>query len=150
MRCAGSSEANLAALKQDLLDESLSAFVAKTESEVVGWMRLARPQNLSKLYQGRLYKGLPCFTGERSTVFAIACFLVDTTSRRSGVASALLQAGIEWAKGQGATAIEAFPRGAQDVTDGEQFTGPLPLYEAAGFVKVHDFAPYPVLRLELS
>ena len=78
---------------------------------------------------------------------SVSCFLVDPGSRRHGIAKKLLQRAIQWARERGASGIEAFPRGAQDVSDEEQWTGPLGLYEGEGFALVHDFPPYPVLRL---
>lgn len=124
--------------------------VARRGAEVVGWLRIDEPPRLRKIYEGRLYRGLPCFGGERDGVWAVGCFLVDPSERRRGVARGLLLRALELLEATGARAVEAFPRGAEDVSDGEQFTGPLRLYESLGFQRVTDFAPYPVLRRVLS
>jgi GNAT superfamily N-acetyltransferase len=116
---------------------------------VVGWSRLGEPAELGRLYGGRLYKGLPCFDGDRQDVLAVGCLLVDPAERRRGVASALVGGQLDYARALGARAVEAFPRGAVDVSDGEQWMGPLAIYSAFGFRVVHDFAPYPVLRKDL-
>jgi GNAT superfamily N-acetyltransferase len=102
---------------------------------------------MAKLYQGRLYRGLPCFSGDRASVATVSCFLIEPEWRRQGVASELLGAAIEGARTAGFAALEALPRGATDVSDEEQWMGPASLYEQAGFAKVHDFSPYPVYRL---
>jgi GNAT superfamily N-acetyltransferase len=78
----------------------------------------------------------------------VVCFLVDPAVRRLGVAQRLLQGALEWGRGEGLRSIEAFPRGAGDVSDDEQWTGPVGLYEQLGFFRVHDFLPYPVLRFD--
>lgn len=124
-------------------------FVALRGVEVVGWLRIDEPSRLGKIYDGRLYRGLPCFSGDREGTWAVGCFLVDPAERRTGVARRLLTHAIDALGQEGARAIEAFPRGAADVSDGEQFTGPLRLYESLGFQAVSGFAPYPVLRLTL-
>ena len=51
---------------------------------------------------------------------------------------------------RGGTAIEAFPRRSEGLPVEQAFTGPFELFIAEGFTVVHDFAPYPVLRLTLS
>jgi GNAT superfamily N-acetyltransferase len=113
-------------------------------------MKLCAAQAVSKLYAQRLYKGLPCFDGERSGVLAVGCFLVDPGARQRGVAEKLLEGGITLARAAGARAIEAFPRRAELVSAGELWTGPYAAFVRAGFQEVHSFAPYPVLRRDLS
>jgi GNAT superfamily N-acetyltransferase len=119
------------------------------DGRVVGWMKIVHAGRLQKLYEQRPYRGLPCFGGDRSHVYGIGCFLVEEDQRRKGVARGLLAAGIEAARKAGARQIEAFPRRAEQVSDDQLFTGPFPLFEEQGFHIVNDFAPYPVLRLDL-
>src|SRR5690606_30027086 len=52
--------------------------------------------------------------------------------------------------GLGARSLEALPRGASDASDAEYWLGRSSTLLAAGFQVVHDFAPYPVLRLQLG
>jgi GNAT superfamily N-acetyltransferase len=113
---------------------------------VVGWMKLEPSTELPKLYDQRVYRALPCFTGERSRVWAVGCFLVDPTVRRRGVARALVRAGVELARAQGALAIEAFPRRAEGIGAEELWTGPFALLVEEGFKSVHEQTQYPVLR----
>jgi GNAT superfamily N-acetyltransferase len=119
------------------------------DGRVVGWMKIVPAGKLKKLYEQRAYRGLPCFGGDRSGVYGVGCFLVDEEERRKGVARGLLGAGIEAARRAGAKQIEAFPRRAEQVSDDQLFTGPFAIFEQQGFRIVNDFAPYPVLRLEL-
>lgn len=147
-RCANHRSSNRQALEQDLTDNKVSAIIALLDEQVIGWARVARKAELRKLYDNRLYRSLAVLgEGEASTTFSISCFLVDPKLRRHGVARALLTACVELAKTLGASAIEAFPRGATDVSDGEQWTGPESLYQQANFRLIHDFPPYPVYRL---
>lgn len=118
-------------------------------SYVVGWMKLTPTQRVAKLYDQRVYRALPCLTGDRDGVLAIGCFLVDPAQRRAGVARALVRAGVDIARQRGARAIEAFPRGGDGLGDEERWMGPLSAFVAEGFEVLHDFAPYPVLRRAL-
>jgi GNAT superfamily N-acetyltransferase len=119
------------------------------DGKVVGWMKIVPAARVRKLYEQRAYRGLPCFGGDRSGVYSVGCFLVDEEERRKGVARGLLGAGIELARRAGATQIEAFPRRAELVSDDQLFMGPFSIFEQYGFRIVNDFAPYPVLRLEV-
>ncbi|HSC86910.1 MAG TPA: GNAT family N-acetyltransferase [Polyangiaceae bacterium] len=149
-RCANERSVSRDALLDDLAHERLIGSVASAGDELVGWVRVERAARLPKVYEGRVYRGLPCFTGDRAATWAISCFLVSPDWRRRGVSSALLSGAIDLARQHGAASIEAFPRGARDTSDEEQWTGPLSLYERAGFEVVSDFAAYPVLRLSFA
>lgn len=118
-------------------------------SDVVGWMKLAPAASVPKLYDQRLYRGLACLSGDRSGVLAVGCFLVDPVVRRTGLSDALVRGGVRVAREARARAIEAFPRRAEGLRDEEKWTGPFSAFERAGFAVVHDFGPYPVLRLDL-
>jgi GNAT superfamily N-acetyltransferase len=116
-------------------------------AEVVGWAKVAPASVLRKAYSRRLYKGLPCFEGDREGVFAIACLLVHPGQRKRGVSEALVRGAVAIAPSWGARALEAFPRRPKEpVNDDELWTGPMSPFEKNGFVEVHAFEPYPVLR----
>jgi GNAT superfamily N-acetyltransferase len=127
----------------------MAGVVALDAHRVVGWLKLSAAASLPKLYEQRLYRSLPCFSGSRDGVYAIGCVLVDPERRRRGVARALVRGAVERARKLGASAVEAFPRRAEGVADAELWLGPYSLFVEAGFEVVHDFAPYPVLRLHL-
>lgn len=152
LRMATEPEENANLLANQLKEGTTRGVIALAGGQsdrIVGWSRLGQPAELGRLYGGRLYKGLPCFTGDRSGVLAVGCLLVEPMLRRRGVASALVRGQLDYARTLGARAVEAFPRGAVDVSDGEQWMGPAAIYGALGFHVVHDFAPYPVLRKDL-
>ncbi len=149
-RCANERDENARALAEQLSLGSLNGFVAVDGAKIVGWARLEKPSKMAKLYDGRLYRGLPCFDGERAKVRTIACFLVDPTLRRRGVASSLLAHMKQFAREAQLEALEAFPRGAADVSDEEQWMGPLSMLKSSGFLTIRDFGPYPVLRWQVG
>jgi GNAT superfamily N-acetyltransferase len=151
-RCAQRSEENCAEM-QALLgagSPEMWGMVALREQQVVGWLKLAPAASLGKLYGQRLYKDLPCFSGERAHVFSVSCLLVREDLRHQGIARALLRGAIAHAPGLGARCLEAFPRSDLGIPDVSFMTGPTRLFLEAGFEVVHDFQPYPVLRLQLG
>lgn len=152
-RCAQSPELN----QQEMLSAlgaaspEMTGMVAETANdEVIGWLKVAPAALLGKLYDQRLYKGLPCLNRDPSGTWTLACFLVREDFRHRGVARALLAGAIEAAPSWGAHTLEAFPRSDTDCADAALMTGPLELFLEVGFELVHDFAPYPVLRRRLA
>ncbi|NMA25622.1 MAG: GNAT family N-acetyltransferase [Clostridiales bacterium] len=80
---------------------------------------------------------------------AVVCFEIAPEYRGKGIATALLQRVIDDARAEGYIAVEAFP-----VVRDERFewdsTGPIRLYEKAGFVKVAEQGKNIVMRKELK
>ena len=131
-------------------ETELRGVVASYEGKAVGWMKLCPAETMTKLYDQRLYKSLPCFAGDRSGVLTIGCMLVDEDFRRRGVARALVGAGVKIAVARKARSIEAFPRRSDQLGAPELWLGPLGIFLEAGFQIVNDFGPYPVLRYDVN
>ncbi len=149
-RCSHERDENRAEFAAAARSDELQGIVALDAAQgVVGWLKITDQSAVSKLYQQRLYRGLPCFEGDRSGVMTIGCFLVEPRLRRQGVARGLLRAALREARAAGARVLEAFPRRGDAVPEAELWLGPYPLLRAEGFQVVHDFGPYPVLRLTL-
>lgn len=154
-RCAVRKDENRAELEAALLagsDEArgVVALGPGGPADVIGWLKVAPAAAVQKAYDKRLYKGLPCFSGDRAGVFLIGCALVHPAHRRKGVASALVAGAVRIAPLWGARALEALPRRPREpVSDEELWTGPMGAFAASGFVEVHEFEPYPVLRRPL-
>jgi predicted GNAT family acetyltransferase len=162
-RCYVKPELNRAALVERLRQSELCGVVAlRAEAEssdpsaLVGWMKVTRFDTVSRLYEQRVYRRLPCFempSEQRQATYTIACTFVAEAERERGVAKALLSAAIAAAREAGARTLEAFPRGApsgEKLRADEVWMGPEALYLAAGFHAVSDFRAYPVLRLTLD
>jgi GNAT superfamily N-acetyltransferase len=151
-RCAHEPELNrdeLLAACDTGSSEAAGMVALNARDEVIGWLKLAPATLMAKLYDQRLYKGLPCLNRPADGVWTVGCLFVREDQRRRGVAKALLAAAVVTARGAGAQAIEAFPRSDVDVADAALMMGPLALFVQAGFEVIHDFAPYPVLRKRL-
>jgi GNAT superfamily N-acetyltransferase len=152
-RCADAPEQNRAELTAALRNGSVEArgVVALDDGEVVGWCKVAPADSVPKLYARRLYKSLPCLSGDRSGVYVVGCSLVHQRYRHRGVATALVEGAVRLATAAGARVLEAFPRRpTEPVADEELWTGPMSAFTKNGFVVVNDFQPYPVLRREIT
>ena len=71
-------------------------------------------------------------------VWSIVCFLVRTGFRRRGVARALLQGVITYARRNGAPALEASPvdPGSKRIDTAFAYVGTVAMFEQAGFQRV--------------
>jgi len=87
-------------------------------------------------------------------VWSIVCFVVARAARGRGVAGALLDAAVDYAREHGATLVEAYPvetDGAR-VPAAQAFKGTLGMFERAGFEVVERrransaSAPRPIVR----
>jgi GNAT superfamily N-acetyltransferase len=108
--------------------------VAYRDERAVGWVSLAPREDYERLASSKILAPL-----DDAPVWSIVCFVVSRRSRRQGVASALLDAAIEFARAHGATTLEAYP---VEVPTGERipsanaFHGTLSMFERAGFTVV--------------
>ncbi len=152
-RCAQDPDQNRAELEGALArgaDEARGVVARTDAGALVGWLKVAPAAVMKKAYDRRLYRGLPCFAGDRAGVFLLGCVLVHPAHRRRGVAGALVAGAVQLAPAWGARALEALPRRPREaVSDDELWTGPLGIYARSGFIEVNDFEPYPVLRRDL-
>lgn len=110
----------------------------------VGWVSLGPRDAFKKLQRSQVMKAV-----DDKPVWSIICFVVPAQYRGEGVARALLDGAIAYAKEQGATLLEAYPvdRSARGRDDSMWF-GAKSMYDAAGFVEVARRKPQrPVVRM---
>ena len=84
-------------------------------------------------------------------MWSVVCFVVPAEFRHQGVATALLQGAINYARRRGATLLEAYPVDkAERGRDDWLWHGAKSTYDKAGFVEVARRRPSrPVVRLQL-
>jgi GNAT superfamily N-acetyltransferase len=114
----------------------------------VGWVSVApREEFLAKLDRSRTYRPVP---GEG--VWSVLCFVVRVGHRRHGIASALLDAAVPYARERGAAAVEGHPvdTGGARANPAAVYTGVSSMFEAAGFTLIDRRDTHPVYRLSLN
>ncbi|AEG44180.1 GNAT family N-acetyltransferase [Isoptericola variabilis] len=104
---------------------------------VAGWLGLA-PKSASRMLQRS--RVLPPGDPESwPTTWAVMCFTVRPGYRRRGVARALLEGAVEYARAHGARVIEGYPvepDPGRRVPVSAAFVGTVGLFEQAGFERV--------------
>lgn len=132
-------------------DEARGVVALDATGRIVGWLKVAPVASVTKAYAQKLYRNLPVLSGDRTGTYLLACAVVDPAERRHGVYRSLIRGAIEVAPTWGATTLEALPRRPREpVHDAELWVGHAPTLLEEGFVEVHAFEPYPVLRKVLA
>jgi GNAT superfamily N-acetyltransferase len=122
-----------------------SGLVAYLDGEPVGWCalqpRTAYPRLLLKTrvpWAGR--------TEDKTddSIWAVTCFVTRTGFRRRGISRALAGAAVDFARQQGARALEGYPmitQPGQEVMSVELHVGSRSIFAAAGFAEVSSPTP---------
>jgi ribosomal protein S18 acetylase RimI-like enzyme len=111
----------------------------------VGWVSLGPREDYAKLKRSPVMKPV-----DEQPVWSIICFVVPAEHRGQGVARALLDGAIAYAKKQGATLLEAYPVDKPGRShDDFMWFGAKSMYDDAGFEEVARRKPQrPVVRIK--
>lgn len=104
--------------------------LAYRDGRAIGWVSLGPREDYDRLAYSRVLAPL-----DDAPVWSIVCFVVSRRARGRGVAAALLDAAIAYARDHGASMLEAYPvdPGEGRVSAAGAFHGTLPMFERAGF-----------------
>jgi len=141
------SKAYRAGLKALVYADRSPGLVAYRDEQPVGWVSLAPREEFARLERSPVMKPV-----DDKPVWSIICFVVPAEHRGQGVARALLQGAIAYAREHGATVIEAYPVDkAHPSKDDAMWFGAKSMYDHAGFKEVARRKPTrPVVRLNLD
>jgi GNAT superfamily N-acetyltransferase len=141
------SQARKAELKRLMKHDPPPGLVGYRDGRPVGWVSLGPRESFAKLKRSPVMKPV-----DDQFVWSIICFVVPGEFRGQGVANALLEGAIDYARGRGVTLLEAYP---VDTTgrarDDALWFGVKQMYDQAGFTEVARRKPArPVMRLSLD
>jgi ribosomal protein S18 acetylase RimI-like enzyme len=107
--------------------------IAYRDASAVGWVSLGPRDDYARLQASKVLGPL-----DDKPVWSIVCFVVSRRARRQGVARALLDAAIAYARERGATLLEAYPveTGGDRMPSANLYKGTLAMFERAGFTVV--------------
>jgi GNAT superfamily N-acetyltransferase len=142
-----------AALHDQLDGEPPPGMLAYVDGVVAGWCGFGPRPGLPRLVRSRTIPAI-----DDRAVWSILCFNVRVGYRRRGVAAALLDGVVAFARRSGAPGVEAYPidpdGGRVDTSFG--YVGVTPMFEKAGFRRVVETAarsdrrPRILMRLDFA
>jgi GNAT superfamily N-acetyltransferase len=142
---------NRAALHAEITRAAIPpGLIAYVDDHPAGWTRLGPRSDFPGVNGNKSLARV--LGGDETTTWWVTCFAVAPAYRGVGVASALLQAAVEFARDHGAAAVEGHPVDvaglrADRVTASALYTGTKALFVAAGFLEVaHTYPTRPVMR----
>jgi GNAT superfamily N-acetyltransferase len=152
---ASSTDEKRWALREQAARPLAPGLVAYLDGKPAGWVAVAPRPEYPRLARSRALvsvAGIQKMADE--SVWSVTCFVVRVGFRRRGVAAALLQAAIAFARDHGAVLLEGYPvevaPGARRASS-ELYHGTAATFAAAGFREVgRTSAARPVMRLELA
>jgi GNAT superfamily N-acetyltransferase len=139
-----------AALDHDTEQGRAPGLIAYDEGTAVGWVSLEPREDFERLAHSTVLAPV-----DDTPVWSIVCFVVGRRARGQGVAAALLDAAIDYAREQGATTLEAYPVEIDEgrrIPSANVFKGTLGMFERAGFQVVArrqaspNGIPHPIVR----
>lgn len=135
-RVAGSGFQGYTKAKNEAVLSSLAGrdpaagLVAYRDGRAVGWVSVGPREDYERLERSKVLARV-----DDKPVWSIVCFVVSKPFRGQGIARALLDAAIDYARDHGAKLLEAYPvdpsRGR--VPAASAYMGPLGMFESAGF-----------------
>jgi GNAT superfamily N-acetyltransferase len=124
------AEDNRADLRALVDREPAPGLVALRDGKAAGWVGLGPREDFRRLARSRTIPQLP-----GDGVWVVNCFVVARTARRAGIASALLDAAVAYAREHGARTLEGYPvqTGGGRISSASVYTGTAGMFERAGF-----------------
>lgn len=118
------------AVKTTAAEGRSPGLVAYRDGAVVGWVSVGPRDDYDRLQHSRVLGPI-----DDRPVWSIVCFVVARAARGEGVATALLDAAVDYAREHGATLLEAYPIDTEGgrVPAAHAFKGTVGMFERAGF-----------------
>lgn len=117
------------------------------EGVPIGWVTLGPRETFQRVQRSQVMKAV-----DDTPVWSIVCFVVPSPQRGRGVAKAMLDHAITFARQYGAQAVEAYPIDKPERSQPQWlWHGTRSMFDAAGFVEIARRKPTrPVMRLGLT
>lgn len=128
----GNREVLEAAVETTATEDRAPGLIAYDDGEAVGWTGLGPREDFPRILHSRVLAPT-----DAAPAWSIVCFVVGRRSRGRGVATALLDAAIAYARDHGATTLEAYPvevEAGQRIPSANVYHGTLAMFERAGFM----------------
>lgn len=130
---AQKGDGNREAFRQIVMSGEITGLLAYDGDQPVGWVAVEPREAYPVILRSPTLKPI-----DDQPVWSITCFFVTKSYRRSGMTVDLIRAAVEYAAGQGARILEAYPiePRSENAPDFYVFTGFASTFREAGFDEV--------------
>jgi GNAT superfamily N-acetyltransferase len=106
--------------------------LAYRDGAPVGWVAIAPRADYIRLGEARVLAAI-----DDKPVWSITCFFIHRTARRQGLMEKLIEAAVDFARDEGATLIEAYPKPVTEkMASTDLYVGTVSCFARAGFKTV--------------
>jgi GNAT superfamily N-acetyltransferase len=126
--------------------------LAYQDGKAVGWCAVGPRTRSARFHGAKASQPLESpDEPDAAQVYAITCFFIRTGYRKQGLTRRLIDAALDFAKANGATAVDACPIDPEKpLTWGEGFVGIASVFASLGFKEIARRSPRrPLMRLSL-
>ena len=118
------------AVDETAADGRSPGLIAYRDGDPIGWVSVGPRDDYERLQHSKVLAPI-----DDRPVWSIVCFVVSRRARNQGVARALLDAAVDYARGHGATLLEAYPveTDGRRVAAADAYKGTVGMFERAGF-----------------
>lgn len=126
-------DGNRLAMKGLVDGGNVTGLMAYEGETPVGWVSVATRQEYGRVERSRFFQRV-----DDEQAWAIVCFFIPQKQRGKGIMRALIDGAVEYARSQGATVVEAYPRDPEvsKVSPDGAYVGLEPVLRDAGFTEV--------------
>lgn len=125
-------EGNRRAMKAIVESGEVPGILAYHGGKAVGWCSVAPRENFASLERSPKLRRI-----DDRPVWSVVCFYIPKEYRRRGLMRLLLEAAVEYARGNGAEVVEGYPVDVpESITGSSGYMGLKPVFRAAGFKEV--------------
>ena len=148
----GAAEMHRESLQDQVGGGEPAGLIAYLDGKPVGWCAVRPRSTYARLLKMPVPWKARSEDRADSGVWAVTCFVVRVGFRKQGVSRALAAAAVDFARDNGAAALEAYPMlttPGKEITWGELHVGARSVFAAAGMQQVsHPFPRRVVMRID--
>lgn len=141
---------NRRVLRRLTRDGAIPGLLAYAGSQPVGWVSVAPRDQFERIVRSRVIGPVD---PEETGIWSLVCFWIPAQRRGIGIGTALLTGAVDYARANGAAAVEAYPveTAGERRPSAEVFTGTVEMFRRAGFsIAAHPASGRPLARFRLS
>lgn len=141
----GCGEANKQAMADLVNSGGIPGIIGYQEGKPIGWCSVAPREEFASLERSRNLKRI-----DDKPVWAIVCFYIAKTARKTGYMTIAIKAAVDYAHRNGAEIVEAYPTDVREHRPpGDLYMGDLNTFLKVGFKVIAERGSHKIVRFQI-